>query len=53
MVEVAAVALLLGIDPVVYAERRGIDRAWTDAVVARAWRLRIEEAQAGLAARII
>lgn len=51
--EMAAVALLLGIDPVTYASRDGAERVWTETVVARAWQLRVEEVQAAAAARVL
>lgn len=46
VIELAAVALLLGIDPVRFLSRRGVERAVMEEVVHRAWELRVEEIQA-------
>ena len=45
-IEVAAVALLLGVDPIRFLSRRGVERAVMEATVRRAWELRIAEIQA-------
>ena len=39
-------ACLVGITPVEYGALEGVERAWTDAVVRRAWELRIDELRA-------
>ena len=46
-------ALLLGLEPISFLSQSGANRVVTEAVVTRAWELRIEEIQAGAMSRLI